>query len=303
MAINIDTVYKTVLLIINKEQRGNMTPDEFNKVAAQVQLEIFESYFDDLNQQLRIPDNDSEYADRIKTLKEKISLFQTDGVCQYIDSYFNPPTSSGISFSEAIVGVSTIRQYPLQTITQAEAADSLITVSIDGSFLSDEDWEVSGGILTLTAFPLDNANIVVTAYPSDFYKLGTVIYNYEKEVQQVQPHELLELNLSPLTKPTTYFPVYKYISNKIYVYPQTIINNISATYLRKPLNPIWNFSLGAQNEYIYNKNNSIDFELHPSEQISLISKILLYAGIVIKDPQIVQVAAQQVQAENINSKS
>ena len=37
MAISVDTVYKTVLLILNKEQRGYMTPDEFNKIGTQVQ--------------------------------------------------------------------------------------------------------------------------------------------------------------------------------------------------------------------------------------------------------------------------
>ena len=47
MAINVDTVYKTVLLILNQQQRGYMTPDEFNRVATQVQLEIFEDYFDE----------------------------------------------------------------------------------------------------------------------------------------------------------------------------------------------------------------------------------------------------------------
>ena len=41
MALNVDTVYKTVLLIMNKEQRGYVTPDEFNKIAKQVQLQIF----------------------------------------------------------------------------------------------------------------------------------------------------------------------------------------------------------------------------------------------------------------------
>ena len=70
MAISVDTVYKTVLLILNKEQRGYMTPDEFNKIATQVQLETFENYFESLNQQLRVPDNDSEYADRIKNIDE-----------------------------------------------------------------------------------------------------------------------------------------------------------------------------------------------------------------------------------------
>ena len=33
MAINVNTVYKTVLLILNKEERGYVTPDEFNKIA------------------------------------------------------------------------------------------------------------------------------------------------------------------------------------------------------------------------------------------------------------------------------
>ena len=70
MAINVDIVYKTVLSIINKEQRGYLTPDEFNKIGTQVQLEIFEKYVEDLNQQLRIPENDSEYANRVKNVDD-----------------------------------------------------------------------------------------------------------------------------------------------------------------------------------------------------------------------------------------
>jgi len=83
MAINVDTVYKTVLLILNKEQRGYITPDEFNKTATQVQLDIFEQYFDDLNQQLRVPQTDVDYADRQLNIDEKISFFKAYGVCTY----------------------------------------------------------------------------------------------------------------------------------------------------------------------------------------------------------------------------
>ena len=78
MAINVDTVYKTVLLILNKEQRGLVTPDEFNKTATQVQLDIFEQYFDDLNQQLRVPQSDYDYSDRQMSIDEKISPFKTE---------------------------------------------------------------------------------------------------------------------------------------------------------------------------------------------------------------------------------
>jgi len=81
MAINVDTVYKTVLLILNKEQRGYITPDEFNKTATQVQLDIFEQYFDDLNQQLRVPQADYDYADRQMNIDEKISYFKVQGQC------------------------------------------------------------------------------------------------------------------------------------------------------------------------------------------------------------------------------
>ena len=76
MAINVNAVYKTVLLILNQQQRGYMTPDEFNRVATQVQLEIFEGYLNDLNQQLRSPQNNSEYANRVENLEEDLQYFQ-----------------------------------------------------------------------------------------------------------------------------------------------------------------------------------------------------------------------------------
>jgi len=239
MAVNVDIVYRTVLLILNKESRGYLTPDEFNKTAAQVQLEIFNEYFEDLNQQYRINSNDSEYSDRVKNLEEKIAIFQESAPCNY-----------------------------------------------------------ASGVFTL--------NIPISSPQPELYKLGTVIYKDEKEVQYVQPNELLELNLSPITKPTTYWPVYTYKNFNIKVYPTTIIGAgvISCTYVRKPYNPIWNFTATAPTyQYVYSPGTSQNFDLHPTEQTNLITRILLYSGIVIKDPQVIQIAAQQVQAENINSKS
>ncbi len=50
-------------------------------------------------------------------------------------------------------------------------------------------------------------------------------------------------------------------------------------------------------------NLHIDFGLHNSERTEAILKILLYQGVVIRDPQIVQVAAQKVQQEEVNEKS
>ena len=63
------------------------------------------------------------------------------------------------------------------------------------------------------------------------------------------------------------------------------------------------FSIGNLGQYLYSSSVSTQFELIESEQTNIILRILAYAGIIIKDPQIVQVAAQAVQSEQINSKS
>jgi hypothetical protein len=74
--VNVNTVYQTVLLILNQQQRGYMTPDEFNKAAIQAQLTIFEGYASDLNQQYRLSQNDTEYSNRIKNIEQKLQFFQ-----------------------------------------------------------------------------------------------------------------------------------------------------------------------------------------------------------------------------------
>jgi len=77
MAISVDNVYKAVLVVMEQEKRGVLTPIEFNKIATQVQQEIFTKYFDDLNQLLRLPQTNLAYADRLGLLDEKIAIFKT----------------------------------------------------------------------------------------------------------------------------------------------------------------------------------------------------------------------------------
>ena len=74
--VSIDTVYQRVLALANKEQRGYITPQEFNLFANQAQMDIFEQYFYDLNQFKRIPGNNTVHSDMTDILEEKISLFE-----------------------------------------------------------------------------------------------------------------------------------------------------------------------------------------------------------------------------------
>lgn len=227
MAKSIDTVYKTVLLILNKEQRGYMTPDEFNKVGNQVQLEIFEKYFEDLNQLTRVPQNDMDYADRVAYLDQKIAVFKTN---------------STVNFSNGQVNL-----------------------------------------------------------PSDLHVLGAISAN-DIELQRVSRNEYYNIIKSPLTKPTLSYPIYL-LEGKVVKISPAEVSSVDFDYVKKPSFPTWAYSVGSVGQFIYNDNNSVDFELHSSEQTEIVLRILAYAGIIIRDPNIVQTAMAQVQQTNINEKS
>jgi len=303
MAVNVDIVYKTVLLILNKEQRGNLTPDEFNKVATQVQLEIFESYFDTLNQQLRRPDNDTEYGDRIKNVDHNIAVFKEYGNAAYVSAggYFTLPTTSGAGAAfQSLTGDGVSTLFPFTSISSSQLQTSVIAVTINGS--STTAYTISGANIIFDSIPAINDDIFIVATPEDFYKLGTVVYKDSTEVQLSQRNELLYLNNNPLVAPTKTYPIYLYEDSKLYLYPKTITSDVSVSYLRKPVDVTWNFTIPpGQNYYQYNPANSVNFELSKTEQANIILKILLYSGVVIRDPSVVQIAAQQVQQENQRS--
>ena len=76
MAVSIDKVYQKVLAFANKEQRGYITPQEFNLFANQAQQEIFEQYFYDLEQYMRLHGSAEEYSDIAHNINEKIAIFE-----------------------------------------------------------------------------------------------------------------------------------------------------------------------------------------------------------------------------------
>ena len=69
MAINVNTVYTTVLSILNKEQRGYLTPYEFN-------------------QYIRMPQTDVEFASRMDHIMEEFQVFEKS------DTASNTPTTN-----------------------------------------------------------------------------------------------------------------------------------------------------------------------------------------------------------------
>jgi hypothetical protein len=242
MAININSVYKAVLVVLQQEKRGVLTPVEFNKIAAQSQQEIYTSYFDELNQVLRMPQTSVAYADRLALLDEKIQIFKRN---------------------------------ELKDITN------------------------TAGVLTTA---LTNVN-----------ELGSVIYLAGgaapgREVQRIEQQDVYTVNQSPLTAPTAFYPVYTYENNILTFYPSTLTptgvgsNSIRVNYLSYPADPIWGFDIQANlGNYIYNAQNSTDFEIHQSDQPLLVDKILGYAGVMTKDQLALSLAAQKEQQINVDN--
>ena len=241
MAINVDTVYKTVLLILNQQQRGYMTPDEFNRVATQVQLNIFEKYAEDLNQQYRMPQNDTEYANRVKNIEENLQFFQRTGTCAGANPF---------------------------TLTPG-------TTTYNGAVITDT-----------------------------VYRVGSVFYKGEELTQYAQRNEITQLLLSPLTQPTTDFPIYLYENDQLFVYPTSITTNTNVTfsYIKSPEPVVWDYAVGTLGQFEYATGSSIDFDLNVSEQTDVVTRILAYAGVIIQDPTIIQVAQQEIAQEEQNSK-
>lgn len=230
MAVNIDTVYQKVLAILNKEQRGYVTPQEFNLFANQAQLDIFEQYFYDINQFGRLHGNDTEYSDMLNILNEKINIFETTEPLVYN--------------------------------------------------------------LTNSSFDL----------PADLYRLGTIIYqntttnNFgvtsaeQIEAERVNKNEILYINSSPLTKPKNTRPIFTSDSNGLNVYGTSELTSaVLCNYIKKPTTPRWAYQI-VFGEPLYDANNSVNFDLHASEETELVTKILELSGLLIKDFNMYQVA-------------
>ena len=87
MAVSIDNVYQKVLAFANKEQRGYITPQEFNLFADQAQLEILNQYFYDINQWNAKHGNSHEYSDMISLINEKIAIFNVSFLAPQLQSF------------------------------------------------------------------------------------------------------------------------------------------------------------------------------------------------------------------------
>tara|TARA_R100000005_G_C4971491_1_gene184306 strand:- start:548 stop:1324 length:777 start_codon:yes stop_codon:yes gene_type:complete len=80
MAVDINKVYQKVLALSNKEQRGYITPQEFNLMADRAQNEIYENYFQQLNMSQVKPKSQGSHVDPVEVIERKLEPFIQDAI-------------------------------------------------------------------------------------------------------------------------------------------------------------------------------------------------------------------------------
>jgi hypothetical protein len=180
MAVSIDTVYQRVLSIANKEQRGYITPQEFNLLANQAQLEIFEQYFHDINQFGRLPGNKTEYSDMIDNINEKLKPFQ------------NYQTAMSVSSSSIGVLDSNLHKLGKVTYNQATGTGSTSTFHIEieeidqGEFAELQLSPLTRATIDRPYYVRKTATQILLFPAASFASSGNVFYNWIDKPAKVE---------------------------------------------------------------------------------------------------------------------
>lgn len=307
----INSVRNTVFSVLNKNNYGYISPQDFNLFAKQAQLEIFENYFSNYNTAINKENariSGSEYADMTKGIEESIDTFSTirNFDQKNYNKYFTPSqitTGDDYYLLNKVLAYTTFRISGTNTLVQAlqlvDATATFTTTVTVGDIVVNtttlEQAEVLN-VLSDTQLALDEG---IFAVVGDGY---SIFKNESYEAEKVTNSKISMLANSLLTAPTKTFPAYSLNSDSITVLPKTINNpgQIFSQYIRYPKDPKWTYSTLASGEPVFDQSQSDyqDFELPIDDEVNLVTKILQYSGMQIREAQVVQFANLEEQKDN-----
>ena len=271
MAVSIDKVYQKVLAFANKEQRGYITPQEFNLFADQAQMEIFEQYFYDINQWTRQHGNNHPYSDMVTNLQEKIDFFQTFSPARvevvntggwmnlYDHMRYSEPGERGNDL------------YRIGSIRVRYGSKGLNTWN-EAQFATREELSL-----------YTNSKLLKRSGDTARYESPTYS-RFFSDIDRIQIHPFPEKSYVDNNYSGTDY-TYVGVNGDTRVYP----DRIQIFYTRKPITPNWGYVV-VNDKALYNSTSSTDFELHASEESELVYRILAFAGVAIEKPQLTQAA-------------
>ena len=309
----INSVRNTVFSVLNKNNYGYISPQDFNLFAKQAQLEIFEDYFTDYNTAINKENarvSGTEYANATKGIEESIDTFS---VIKNFDQkstnkYFTP---SQITTGDDYYLLNKVMSYTTfitnGTNTTQQTNKLIDTTATFTSSVAIGDIVVNIESLESTEVLVVQSNTILDLEENIFNDPTTgVKYSIFKpenyEVEKVTNSKISMLANSILTAPTKTFPAYSLNSDSVTVLPKTINNEgqVFSQYIRYPKDPKWTYNTltGGQPVFDQSQSDYQDFELPIDDEIMLVIKILQYSGMQIRETEVVQFANLEEQKDN-----
>lgn len=321
----INSVRNTVQAVLNKNNYGYISPQDFNLYAKQAQMEIFEEYFTAYNKVVNMENArmaGTDYADTEQPLAEVLEHFLTSDFLIPITTLFGYPTNQFYAPSIITVGNDFYMINRLSCYTQLIAAGTNDNIVVFGVELIDTTANfinigVSPGdiVVNRTTFQSDvvinvlsPTSILLSSSTFNAFPEGYAIYSKSAfvDADKVSMGKIGMLNSSLLTSPSTMFPAYT-LSNAgiITTYPNVIqgYGAVQAFYFRYPKDPKWTYITLASGEPLFDQTQPDyqDFELPLEEEYKLAIKILQYCGVTIREGEVVQYALGQEMQRDANT--
>ncbi len=332
----INSVRQTVMSVLNKNNYGYISPSDFNLYAKQAQLDIFEDYFYKYNNQINKENgaagrgmnstSGTGYADISQILLETIESFSVTNPLLYTadpirkNNYFLPSLNttgdeaylmnkvyvydktlaSGVNTSANVLG--------------NELIDTAATFISSGVKSGDIVSTIVGGITySLPIINVANETELFIELPAGviIFDPGSVPQNYIiydatsfRDAEKVSQSKINMLNRSILTKPSLTYPAYTQQETHLNAYPNEVVGvgQVFAEYIRFPKDPKWTYVNLTAGEPSFDASASDyqDFELPKEDEVNLISKILQYSGMSIREIAAVQFG--QAEQQNNDNK-
>jgi hypothetical protein len=307
----INEVRNAVLSVLNKNNYGYISPSDFNLYAANAQMELYEEYYSSYNKTINaenLRSSGTDYADIESPLAESLEIFlMTDYLVNLGANSFSMPTLTTVGNDSYYI--LKILCYPtlITTGTNTSVASSLL-VDSTALFLSNG---VSVGDIVANGTTGAIANILQIISNTSVSLSGNIFpssgENYRifsskvKEADKVSVGKITMLNSSIYTEPSELFPSYTLEAQTIKVYPSTIIfkGQLQAVYFRFPKTPKWTYVTLTNGEPAFDQSQPDyqDFELPNEDGYKLVTKILEYCGISIRETEVTQFGMAQQQHE------
>ena len=307
----INSVRNTVLSILNKNNYGYISPSDFNLFAKQAQMDIFEDYFYTYNRQINNENGRASgtgYADITKSIEEAIDLFSvTKYLRQSVSNKFFLPslitTGDDYYLMNKVLVYERFRVSGANTSVVANqlvdtAATFTATVAAGDVVVNTTTYQQAEILSVVSDTVLSLDDNIFTATPQDY----AVFQSVQNEAEKVSHSKITMLNSGMITSPSVIFPVYTEEAGVLKVSPKDVAEDgrVLAQYIRYPKEPKWTFRSLPNGEPAFDQSQTDyqDFELPLDDEPSLITKILQYAGMSIRETQVVQFANAEEQKEN-----